>query len=105
METVSETQTQPAVVAAPVLSKPIELSPEPSVEKAKPTVQRFAFVDGLRGLAALAIVIFHIRWYELEPRAAVSDAMWIIDAALLRARGGVQILLVISGFVIAYTLR
>lgn len=69
---------------------------------------RFAFVDGLRGLAALCIVIFHIWWYEPPPYPALELIPGIIDladATLLRIRGGVQILLVVSGFVIAFTLR
>ncbi len=100
-----------------------------------PSQSRFAFVDGLRGLAAFSIVVFHIWWYEPEPWPALESTYWIIepvliwirgfpilwhepeplpaiksaellvDAAFLRLRGGVQILLVISGFVIAYTLR
>lgn len=75
-----------------------------STTGAKPPA-RFAFVDGLRGIAALCIVVFHIWWYEPEPYADVNAGQWLIDSALLRTRGGVQILLVISGFVIAYTLR
>lgn len=63
------------------------------------------FVDGLRGLAALAIVVFHIWWYEPAPYPALESAHWIFDAAFLKIRVGVQVLLVISGFVIAYTLR
>ena len=70
-----------------------------------PTPSRFVFVDGLRGLAALAIVVFHIWWYEPAPYPALESAHWIFDAAFLRIRVGVQILLVISGFVIAYTMR
>lgn len=66
---------------------------------------RFVFVDGLRGFAALAIVVFHIWWYEPHPWPALESAPAIIDAVFLRLRGGVQVLLVISGFVIAYTMR
>ncbi len=75
------------------------------VTTANPLAIRFVFVDGLRGLAALSIVIFHIWWYEPAPYPALDNAHWIYDAAFLRLRGGVQTLLVISGFVIAYTLR
>ncbi|MCX7421183.1 MAG: acyltransferase [Planctomycetia bacterium] len=65
---------------------------------------RFVFVDGLRGFAALAIVLFHVWWYEPAPYPALESALFL-DDVLLRLRGGVQVLLVISGFVIAYTLR
>lgn len=62
-------------------------------------------MDGLRGLAALSIVLFHIWWYEPAPYPALESAHWIVDEAFLRIRAGVQVLLVISGFVIAFTLR
>lgn len=80
------------------------LDVSPNSNPLKPAA-RFAFVDGLRGIAALSIVIFHIWWYEPAPRAAYRATHWIVDETLLRTKGGVQILLVISGFVIAYTLR
>lgn len=85
-------------------SRTSEISKGPNPIEA-PSQSRFVFVDGLRGLAALAIVVFHIWWYEPEPWPALESAHWMVDAAFLRIRGGVQILLVISGFVIAYTLR
>ena len=54
---------------------------------------------------ALAIAVFHIWWYEPAPYPALESAHWIFDEAFLKIRAGVQVLLVISGFVIAYTLR
>ncbi len=78
--------------------------PVVSADAVAPAV-RFAFVDGLRGLSALAIVLFHLWWYEPEPFPLWGSVNWLTHAALLRTRGGVQVLLVISGFVIAYTLR
>ena len=98
-------------------------------ETSRSLLSRFAFIDGLRGLAALSIVLFHlwwyepnptsafsmmvhlpviqqlVRWYEPDPAAAISLANRGIQEVMLKIRGGVQILLVISGFVIAYTLR
>jgi len=85
------------------VSRPEPISIRPQIAP-KPAA-RFAFIDGLRGLAALCIVVFHIWWYEPEPFPTFESAHWIVDAALLRVRGGVQILLVVSGFLIAYTLR
>lgn len=87
----------------------IDLDPEQNKPvnsiRVSPTPSRFVFVDGLRGLAALAIVVFHIWWYEPAPYPALETAHWIFDEAFLRIRVGVQTLLVISGFVIAYTIR
>lgn len=102
METAQATATL-ASVREQLLSATHAQDLEPARTVTQPG--RFVFVDGLRGFAALCIVIFHIWWYEPAPYPALDDAHWIVDAALLRVRGGVQILLVISGFVIAYTLR
>jgi peptidoglycan/LPS O-acetylase OafA/YrhL len=74
--------------------------------KLPPATPRFAFVDGLRGFSALAIVIFHIWNYEPAPYPAFEYTPWIVDATFRHVlRTAVQVLLVISGFVVAYTLR
>lgn len=98
---VIETAGSPADAAA-VDPRPVATAPASADSK---SVSRFAFVDGLRGIAALGIVIFHIWWYEPQPQPAIETVHWTVDAAVMQTRGGVQVLLVISGFVIAFTLR
>ena len=81
------------------------LTPTTPVVPVPAPLVRFAFVDALRGMAAMCILVFHLWWYEPHPQSALNSTHWTMDQAFLRLRGGVQILLVISGFVIAYTLR
>lgn len=86
------------------MSEHQEPSPTTSNTDKNPAL-RFTFVDGLRGLALLCIVIFHAWLYEPEPRALLVDAHWLVDAGVWPMKFAVNILLVISGFVIAFTLR
>ena len=69
------------------------------------STSRFAFLDALRGLAAISIVGFHL--YQYEPPPENSQLFWplLIDQWLIWGWIGVQFLLVISGFVIAYSFR
>jgi peptidoglycan/LPS O-acetylase OafA/YrhL len=67
---------------------------------------RFAFIDGLRGIAALSVVLFHLR----GPRQIYPDAFAaVFPQWFLNWFGygwlGVQVFFVLSGFVIAYSLR
>jgi peptidoglycan/LPS O-acetylase OafA/YrhL len=66
---------------------------------------RFCFIDALRGLAALGIALHHINLYgplrETISRFAPLWVLWTDEACWI----GVQIFFVISGFVIAYSLR
>ena len=71
----------------------------------KNPTSRFAFVDALRGMAAISVTGFHL--YQYEPPPENSQLFWpvIIDQWLIWGWTGVQFLLVISGFVIAFSFR
>ncbi|MEX2049010.1 MAG: acyltransferase [Gemmatimonadota bacterium] len=66
-----------------------------------PPQQRFLFIDGLRGVAAMMVVLFHFN-------EALSDAVtfpaWIV-AVLRHGDLGVDVFFVLSGFVIAFSVR
>jgi len=59
---------------------------------------RFVFVDGLRGLAALAVALLHVA------REPLSDVSPLAGSIVSRGTLGVWVFFVISGFVIAHTL-
>ena len=64
---------------------------------------RFLFLDGLRGVAAMMVVVFHL-YGNLGP--AVQS--WVprpLSALLLNGNLGVDVFFVISGFVIAHSVR
>jgi peptidoglycan/LPS O-acetylase OafA/YrhL len=61
---------------------------------------RFAFIDGLRGIAAIAVVLFHAQagdHIDLFPKS--------LQGAFSYGELGVSIFFVISGFVITHSLR
>jgi peptidoglycan/LPS O-acetylase OafA/YrhL len=68
-----------------------------------PSRGRFSFIDGLRGLAALAVVLPHSRglFYFPENNIVCRTAL---NLSVYGGRG-VQLFFVISGFAIAYSLR
>jgi peptidoglycan/LPS O-acetylase OafA/YrhL len=86
------------------ISRP-ETRPEVAPRRPRPKVERFVFIDALRGLAALGVACYHIHRYgplhepasQLipAPLATVFEHGWM----------GVQIFFVISGFVIAYSVH
>jgi peptidoglycan/LPS O-acetylase OafA/YrhL len=79
--------------------------PERWTVDAKAASGRLRFLDGLRAVAALA-VLFHHLYYSSEFDKVFSAALpvWFAAFAEYCARG-VQVFFVLSGFVIAYSLR
>ncbi len=65
--------------------------------------QRFLFIDGLRALAALAVVFFH--FYEAVSETAVSWAWHWVETIFTYGYLGVDVFFVLSGFVISYSIR
>lgn len=64
----------------------------------------YAFLDGLRGWAALAVVLFHLR-DRAEPGAELDLLLPDVTGLLEYGRLGVAGFFVLSGFVIAHSLR
>lgn len=81
------------------------LQPHPITASPSAMTGRFAFVDALRGIAALLVAVHHIERYgPLRESASV----WIPDflrEIAFNGKYGVQMFFVISGFVIAYSIR
>lgn len=66
--------------------------------------ERFVLIDGLRGIAALGVMFFHLCNSELRgtlQSTFPAPIIWLFG----QAAHGVQIFFVISGFVIAWSLR
>lgn len=75
---------------------------QPSREIKKPS--RFTFVDALRGIAALWVALFH--FYGGVRTGATSPLFWRpVDFFFAHGNAGIEIFFVISGFVIAYSVR
>ena len=64
---------------------------------------RFQLIDGLRGIAALAVVFFHLN--EAVSRSVEHWAPAWLDLVFRYGNLGVDVFFVISGFVIAYSVR
>jgi hypothetical protein len=66
---------------------------------------RFRFIDGLRGLAALSVMFHHLYYYSDLHKPLTEMLPASAPYLLTSAACGVQVFFVISGFVIAYSLR
>ncbi|CUI16111.1 Uncharacterized 39.9 kDa protein in amylase 3'region [Candidatus Protochlamydia naegleriophila] len=65
--------------------------------------ERFHFLDALRGIAALAIVILH-NYQMLNAKTGFTYPDWL-HKLIFSGHSGVTIFFIISGFVIAYSVR
>lgn len=66
---------------------------------------RSTYIDALRGIAALGVACYHIARYEPGDQPARELIPGFMQAAFDYGWVGVQVFFVISGFVIAYSLR
>ncbi|MBK5332132.1 MAG: acyltransferase [Ilumatobacteraceae bacterium] len=69
-----------------------------SAERVQTRIGKYAFLDGLRGWAALWVVFNHIQNHL--PNTLNSIPLWVRDPLILRGGLGVPVFFVISGFVI-----
>jgi len=65
--------------------------------------ERFAFIDGLRGIAALWVVCMHFHTLILERSTSTFSSLF--DGVLKQGHIGVNVFFLLSGFVIAYSIR
>ena len=73
--------------------------------KSSAPLERFAFIDGLRGCAALGVVLFHVGVVGIfRPRLELFVPDWLLRFWSLGGLG-VRVFFVLSGFVMAYSHR
>lgn len=67
--------------------------------------ERFLFADGLRGLAALWVVLFHLEEGKHIPFLLQALPEWLGHCLFSNGHLGVPVFLVLSGYVMAWTVR
>jgi peptidoglycan/LPS O-acetylase OafA/YrhL len=67
--------------------------------------QRFVYLDALRGIAAIIVVLYHLPRANLLEPVLMSHIPGPVMTVINLGDVGVQIFFVLSGFVIAYSLR
>ncbi len=80
--------------------------PLPSAMVPATTAPRLLFIDALRGIAALAVTLYHFTvHYPAAPASTGATLRGAFEFLAHHGNCGVDIFFVISGFVIAYSLR
>ena len=100
------TETLPAAPLGDVPAAALpSISAAPLTAQVAPHAARFRYIDALRGLAALAVCWHHINLYGPLPVPAETVMPRWLNWAALNGWAGVPVFFVISGFVIAYSIR
>lgn len=102
-----------SLAATDILATPDAETPATAVVRpAAPLFQdrgggRLAFIDGLRGVAAVSVMLMHFFHPEVSPIHEPLKRVFspLVQRVLLQGDLGVMIFFVLSGFVISYTLR
>jgi peptidoglycan/LPS O-acetylase OafA/YrhL len=82
-----------------LVTAPLPVTVPPKATRGRASVGRIQSIDGLRGVAALLVVLFHL--HEAVSRTATDWLWYPIDWIARNGDKGVDIFFVISGFVIA----
>lgn len=72
-----------------------------------PSSEHLAAIDGLRGIACLAVVAHHCYWHCGQyqwPRLTIAGHSTALSRVLFYGRGGVELFFIVSGFCLAYPL-
>ncbi|RYG56101.1 acyltransferase, partial [bacterium] len=70
-----------------------------------PKTSRFHFIDALRGLAAASVVLHHLFVASVMATVYEAASPWLVRVLFQAGAHGVEIFFVLSGFVIAHSLR
>jgi peptidoglycan/LPS O-acetylase OafA/YrhL len=92
-------------IALSLPAAPAREAANPRTLTLPPRGERLAFIDALRGLAALAVAAYHIERYGPLAEPASRLIAGPLEEVIRHGWMGVQTFYVISGFVIAYSLR
>ncbi|TVQ56860.1 MAG: acyltransferase [Spirulina sp. DLM2.Bin59] len=71
----------------------------------RPRGPRFSFLDALRGLASVWVVLYHAAAGEHTPLLEKTLPHWLFEVLFRQGYLGVPVFFVLSGFVLSYTTR